>query len=239
MALPGDLASDGSFKRNFSRRWYRENFSRVRPRETFHCCGVVGHTCRTGPSTAETDRRVHAAAAEIQLVPWRQTSRRPPRGLAGRARLWRGTRAVSLLSGVNRGPGDTCRCRRAAARCRASRWQQEGCSAVQECRRGAGRQDRRQRRFCSVVLWLEMAAVAHVVTPSQLTLDTGGDLAGSSTAPLHGMNGARPDTGCTLPPARHITQAAADRPLKGHIMQSTVAAGRSDVVGGGHAHCSH
>ena len=119
MALPGDLASDGSFKRNFSRRWYRENFSRVRPRETFHCCGVVGHTCRTGPSTAETDRRVHAAAAEIQLVPWRQTSRRPPRGLAGRARLWRGTRAVSLLSGVNRGPGDTCRCRRAAARCRA------------------------------------------------------------------------------------------------------------------------
>ena len=105
MALPGDLASDGSFKRNFSRRWYRENFSRVRPRETFHCCGVVGHTCRTGPSTAETDRRVHAAAAEIQLVPWRQTSRRPPRGLAGRARLWRGTRAVSLLSGVNRGQG--------------------------------------------------------------------------------------------------------------------------------------
>ena len=66
--------------------------------------------------------------------------------------------------------------------------------AVQECRRGAGRQDRRQRRFCSVVLWLEMAAVAHVVTPSQLTLDTGGDLAGSSTAPLRGMNGARPDT---------------------------------------------
>ena len=111
--------------------------------------------------------------------------------------------------------------------------------AVQECRRGAGRQDRRQRRFCSVVLWLEMAAVAHVVTPSQLTLDTGGDLAGSSTAPLHGMNGARPDTGCTLAPARHHTQAAADRPLKGHIMQSTVAAGRSDVVGGGHAHCSH
>ena len=66
--------------------------------------------------------------------------------------------------------------------------------AVEECRRGAGRQDRRQRRFCSVVLWLEMAAVAHVVTPSQLTLDTGGDLAGSSTAPLRGMNGARPDT---------------------------------------------
>ena len=100
-----------------------------------------------------------------------------------------------LVSTEARGPGDTCRCRRAAARCRA--WPAGGSrrGAVQECRRGAGRQDRRQRRFCSVVLWLEMAAVAvHVVTPSQLTLDTGGDLAGSSTAPLHGMNGARPDT---------------------------------------------
>ena len=203
MALPGDLASDGSFKRNFSRRWYRENFSRVRPRETFHCCGVVGHTCRTGPSTAETDRRVHAAAAEIQLVPWRQTSRRPPRGLAGRARLWRGTRAVSLLSGVNRGQGTPAGAGEQQTGAGPAGGSRRG--AVQECRRGAGRQDRRQRRFCSVVLWLEMAAVAHVVTPSQLTLDTGGDLAGSSTAPLRGMNGARPDTAAHWPPAPHIT----------------------------------
>ena len=130
---------------------------------------------------------MHAAAAEIQLVPWRQTSRRPPRGLAGRARLWRGTRAVSLLSGVNRGQGA-----RGHLQVQESSSQEPGLAsssrrgAVQECRRGAGRQDRRQRRFCSVVLWLEMAAVAHVVTPSQLTLDTGGDLAGSSAAPqLH------------------------------------------------------
>ena len=155
MALPGDLASDGSFKRNFSRRWYRENFSRVRPRETFHCCGVVGHTCRTGPSTAETDRRVHAAAAEIQLVPWRQTSRRPPRGLAGRARLWRGTRAVSLLSGVNRGQGARGHLQVQESSSQVpgpgSRWQQEGCSAGVQERCGPPGQAPAQVLQCCVV----------------------------------------------------------------------------------------
>ena len=100
---------------------------------------------------------------------------------------------MSLLSGVNRGQGTPAGAGEQQPGAGPAGGSRRG--AVQECRRGAGRQDRRQRRFCSVVLWLEMAAVAvHVVTPSQLTLDTGGDLAGSSTAPLRGMNGARPDT---------------------------------------------
>ena len=56
-----------------------------------------------------------------------------------------------LVSTEARGPGDTCRCRRAAARCPASRWQQEGCSAGVQERCGPPGQAPAQVLQCCVV----------------------------------------------------------------------------------------
>ena len=183
MALPGDLASDGSFKRNFSRRWYRENFSRLATGNfslLWRGWTHVSHRTEHG-GDRQTCARGSCGDTTGAVAP----DQPPPA-------TWAGWPGASVLGDTGRVTTVWCQQRPGGQGTPAGAGEQQpgagpaGGSrrgAVQECRRGAGRQDRRQRRFCSVVLWLEMAAVAHVVTPSQLTLDTGGDLAGSSTAP--------------------------------------------------------
>ena len=77
----------------------------------------------------------------------------------------------------------------------AGPWQQGSMrGAVQECR--AGRQERRQQTFCSVVLWLDAARCGNT-EPADLEHCA---VTWRQAAPLRGMNGARPDTSTSSSP---------------------------------------